>query len=436
MFKKMGLFFMAFTVFQWAGLLDVRAGTMAVNAETATADNLNLAVQQYLLSKDTKQSATFLKEILAHPGLTISKLEEAIKQGTLYPPKPSTGSLHKTIEVAGYEMSYAMHVPKNYDPTKSYPLIVCLHGAGFVGDSYIDRWQSRLGANAILVCPTISGGAWWSEQGERLVLEVIDAVAAQYRIDRERVFLTGMSNGGIGVYLVGMFHADRFAAISPMAGGIPNEIFPFLRNFASSGIYIIHGAHDQVMPVRLSREVSAYLKEAGISHTYREHGKEHPQAGGHFFPREELPDLVKWFDGQHRIAEPARVESVRDVTHLAPFYWTEINQIAGKVADVQKSLFNNDEIDLIKEGAFARLTAEIEGNTVTVESALVGKFTLFFNNRLIDFSKPLRVVVNGKKRFEGRLNESAAFLLEEAKRRADGVSLYTGSVKIDLTAAK
>ncbi len=436
--KKTGLILIVFLIIQSVARSDVRAeaAQLSGKSEDAQVDELNLAVQQFLYSNDAAQSDALLKEILALPDLKISRLEEAIKEGTLYPPEPATGALHKSIEVAGYEMSYAMHVPKNYNSKKRYPLIVCLHGAGFVGDSYIDRWKSRLGENAILVCPTISGGAWWSAQGEKLVLAVIDAVAVQYRIDRERIFLTGMSNGGIGVYLVGMFHADRFAAISPMAGGIPNEIFPFLKNFASTGIYIIHGARDQVMPVRLSQEVSAYLKDSGIPHTYREHGKEHPRAGGHFFPREELPALVKWFDGQHRIAEPARIESVRDVKHLAPFYWTEINETAGKVADVQKSLFNNDEIELVKEGAFASLTAEIEGNTVTVETALVGKFTLFFNSRLIDFSKPVRVKVNGKTHFEGPLTESPAFLLKEAKRRRDGISFYTASVQIDLTENK
>ncbi|NOY83963.1 MAG: prolyl oligopeptidase family serine peptidase [Nitrospirae bacterium] len=430
MIKRISLFFMTFMVFLSA--------TVDVNAKTAssTTEDFNLVVQQYLLSNDAAQSAVFLKEVLAYPALTISNLEDAIKTGRVYPAKPSTGFLHKSIEVAGFKMSYAMHVPPNYDVKKSYPLIVCLHGAGFVGDSYIDRWQSRLGSDVILVCPTIQGGAWWSPQGENLVLDVMDAVSSEYHVDPEKVFLTGMSNGGIGVYLVGMFHADRFAAIAPMAGGIPNEIFPFLKNFSATGIYIIHGAHDQVMPVRLSQELSAYLEDAEIPHTYREHGKEHPRAGGHFFPREELPALVKWFNGQRRIATPVRIESVRDVNHLAPFYWTQINQISGKVADVQKSLFNNDEVELVKNGSFASLTTEVEGNTVNVESARVGKFTLFFNNRLVDFSKPVRVVVNGKTYFEGRLTESPAFLLEEAKRRGDGVSFYAASVQIDLSKEK
>ncbi len=393
---------------------------------------LNLLVQQYLLSADTGQSKSLLKEILGHKAMTVSSIETSLKEGRLYPPEPSTGSLHKSIQVAGYKMSYALYVPKDYDPKVAYPLVVCLHGAGFVGDSYIDRWQTRLGKDAILVCPTIGMGAWWSQEGEMLVMDTIDAISSQYHIDPDKVFLTGMSNGGIGVYLIGMFHADRLAAISPMASGIPEEVFPFLKNFSLTGIYIIHGAHDQVMPVRLSQEVSEYLKKEDILFTYREHGKEHPRAGGHFFPREELPALVNWFKAQGRIADPARVISVADRNHHAPYYWTEINQIKGKVADVQKSILSNEEVELVKSGAYASLSAELEGNEIRVTTERVRQFTLFFNQRLIDFSKSIHVVTNGEKKFEGRLVESPEFLLKEAKRRGDGISFYTASVTIDL----
>jgi len=395
-------------------------------------DGLNLLVQQYLLSNDTKQSEQLLKEVQRHEQTSLEKLETFIKEGKLYPPEPFTGSLHRELEVRGYEMNYALYVPETYNPKSAYPLIVCLHGAGFVGDSYLDRWKSRLGDNAILVCPTIGNGAWWSPQGEALVMSTINAIGSQYHIDPDKIFLTGMSNGGIGVHLIGMFHANRFAAVSPMASGIPEEVFPFLKNFSFSGIYIIHGKHDEVMPVTLSRDISQYLKKTGIPHIYREHEKKHPMAGGHFFPREELPDLVRWFQKQHRISDPADLVLVADKIHLSPFYWAEINEVLGPVADVQKSLFNNEEVELVKQGAFANLTAKIEGNRITVETERVKKFTLFFNNKLIDFSNIIMVFVDGQKRFEGRLTESVEFLLKEAKRRQDGTSFYSASVTIDL----
>lgn len=394
-------------------------------------EELNPLVQQFLASGDPNQSEALLKEIQNKKGVTVEQIEQAIQNG-IYPLEPRVGALHLELEIEGEPADYALYVPESYDPAAAYPLIVCLHGAGFTGDSYLERWQARLGEKTVLACPTMMGGAWWTPGGEALVTAVIDDVRSKYHIDPNRVYLTGMSNGGIGTYLIGMFHADRFAAISPMAAGIPDEIFPFLRNFSSTGIYIVHGAQDEVMPVILSRKISEYLKEQEIPYTYREHDRLHPMAGGHFFPREELPELVAWFDGQHREPYPARVVSIRDSEHLQPFYWTEINQAEGEVASVFGSIFDAEEADRVKQGAFPSLTAEVKDNRVDVQTERVEKYTLFFNRALIDFSKPVTVYTNGQKSFEGRLSEGIAPLLKEAKRREDRGALYPASVTINL----
>lgn len=400
-------------------------------AQALSQEDLNPLVQQYLASEDSSQSEALLKEIQEKKGVTVERVEQAIQSG-IYPPDPNVGALHLDLKIKGEPADYALYVPETYDPATAYPLIVCLHGAGFTGDSYLERWQARLGEKSILACPTMMGGAWWSPGGEALVMEVIKSVQSKYHIDPDRVYLTGMSNGGIGTYLIGMFHADRFAAISPMASGIPDEIFPFLRNFSSTGIYIIHGAQDEVMPVLLSRKISEYLKEQQISYTYREHDRLHPMAGGHFFPKEELPELVAWFEGQRRQPYPARVVSIRDSEHLQPFYWTEINEAQGEIADVFGSIFDQEEAERVKQGAFSSLTAEVKENRVDVKSERVEKYTLFFNRWLVDFSKPVVVYTNGQKSFEGRLSEGVVPLLKEAKRRDDRGALYTASVTINL----
>ncbi len=402
--------------------------------EAGSPDDLNLLVQQYLASADPKQSETLLSEIQGQKGVTLEKVEQAIQAGGLYPPQPRVGPLHLNLDIEGDPVpaDYALYVPEAYDPAAAYPLIVCLHGAGFTGDSYLERWQSRLGEKSILACPTMMNGAWWTPEGEALVLAVIEDVRSKYRIDPNRIYLTGMSNGGIGTYLIGIFHADRFAAVAPMAAGIPDEIFPFLLNFSSTGIYIVHGAKDEVMPVILSRKISAYLKEHQIPYIYREHEQVHPMAGGHFFPKDELPALVAWFEGQRRQPYPTRVTSIRDAEHLKPFYWTEINQAAGEVASVFGSIFDQEEAEQVKKGDFPSLTAEVKDNRVEVKSERVEKYTLFFNRRLVDFSKPVAVYTNGQKSFEGRLSEGIPLLLQEAKRRGDRGAFYTASVTISV----
>lgn len=433
--KMVGVFMLFLPIFSIASG-SFAAGENPGSEPMNPQEELNLLVQQFLASADPAQSESLMNEIKKNKAATVPALEKAIETGGLYPPKPPVGPLHNTVQIDGEREAYALYVPEKYDPASSYPLIICLHGAGFTGDTYLERWQSRLGEKSILACPTIENGAWWSPEAETLVLNVIDSVQSKYHIDPNRVFLTGMSNGGIGAYLIGMFHTDRFAALSPMAAGIPDEIFPFLKNLSSTGIYIIHGAKDEVMPVTLSRKVSDYLQSEGIRYTYKEHALEHPMAGGHFFPKEELPALVTWFDQQQRNPYPAKVVSVRDQVHHDPFYWTEVNETAVEVANVQDSIFDKKEVDRVKKGEFATLVAEVHQNRVEVKTDRVKRYTLYFNPRLVDFSKPVVIFTNGQKSFEGKLSETPELLLKEAQRRKDSGALYTASVTVDLPQPK
>src|SRR2546425_12238020 len=107
-------------------------------------------------------------------------------------------------------------------------------------------------------------------------------------------------------------HASRFAAVIPMASGLDDILMPFLETFRQTPLYIIHGRQDQVMPVSLSRVIDETLTELGYLHVYREHNRVHPMAGGHFFPREELPDLIAWLADRHRNPYPKKLTVVRD----------------------------------------------------------------------------------------------------------------------------
>ena len=101
--------------------------------------------------------------------------------------------------------------------------------------------------------------------------------------------------------------------------------FPFWKISGTRSLYVIHGARDQIMPVWLSRNVTNELARLGIAYTYREHEWTHPHAGGHFFPRQELPVLVEWFRKQRRDPYPRSMTVVRDASHLTDFGWVRID---------------------------------------------------------------------------------------------------------------
>ena len=262
----------------------------------------------------------------------------------------------------------------------------------------------------------------------------IRAVTDTYHIDPERVFLTGMSNGGIGAYLIGAHHARRFAAIVPMASGLDQVLMPFLENFQETPLYIIHGKRDQVMPVELSRSIVDTLAELNYTYVYREHDRVHPVAGGHFFPREELADLVVWLRQQQRNPYPQKLTVVEDATQLLRFGWVRIDA-TDRIASFTEALIDRQD-EAIKSRLYARLDATIKDNTIAIHSQRVRRYTLFLNDQLVDLTQPVTVVTNDTITFEGLITPGIRTLLHEARVRQDQGAIYAASVTIEVPPGK
>ncbi|MFO0772773.1 MAG: hypothetical protein U0173_17685 [Nitrospiraceae bacterium] len=402
-------------------------------AEFSPTQDLAAAVWQYLYNENGEQARTELTALLQRPDATVDAVQQILRRGPAYAVQPGGSFPDQQLTVRGQRFQYSLYVPQSYQPSNSYPLILCLHGAGFTGEAYLERWQPRLGERYILACPTYPAGAWFTRKAEDLVLAVIDTVRQRYHIDSDRIFLSGMSNGGIGTWLIGMHHAPLFAGLAPMASGIDDVVFPFLENLRSTPTYIIHGKHDQVMPVDLSRKLAAELKNLNYPFVYREHDRTHPMAGGHFFPREELPDLVGWFDGQRRVATPKAVTVVREASRLLPFSWVRIDA-TDEIASFSEDLVDKRD-DAIRRRIYARLTAQVtEANRIEVRTDHVRQFTLFLNQDLIDFSKPVIVVANGHTTDFGIVTPSVETLLKQARIRHDPGQLFAAQLSLSVPA--
>ncbi len=396
---------------------ELEAGSGAPSAEMKTQ------VFRYLDSTDADEAARTLQSILSDPQTTIDQTIGIIQTGRDYALQPIGIIPDEEIDVQGEAYDLALSVPLTYQVTKGYGLVVCLHGAGFTGKAYLERWQTRLGEDYVLACPTVPMGAWFTRDAEELVLATIRSVQRRYHIDPDRIFLTGMSNGGIGAWVIGMHDAPLFAGIAPMAGGLDNVLMPFLANLRSTPIYIIHGAKDQVMPVELSRTITKELTRLGYPFVYREHDREHPMAGGHYFPREELPELMIWLNAQRRNPLPTSVTVVREASHFQPFGWVRIDATDAIAAFSEDLVSKRD--DLIKRQVYARLDASIVApNRIEVRADRVQRYSLFLNEQLVDSSKPLVVLTNGQVSFDGPVTPSLETLLRQARLRQDSQQLF------------
>lgn len=119
---------------------------------------------------------------------------------------------------------YGLVIPKDHDLAKPCPLYVWLHGRGdtALDLQFIHARMTSAGqiqpAGAIVLHPFARYCNGFKSAGEVDVFEAIEAVARDYRIDRDRIVLCGFSMGGAGVWHLGAHYPDRWAAMSPGAG--------------------------------------------------------------------------------------------------------------------------------------------------------------------------------------------------------------------------
>lgn len=198
--------------------------------------------------------------------------------------------LAKTYEdTSGTVVPYRLFIPQGYYPEKQYSLVLFLHGgAGAGGDNirHISR-ENRLGSHiwtdpenqarypAFVVAPQLPGMSRWdypgseelSKYGQAAVL-LVEELVDKYSIDRNRIYATGQSRGGWGVWDLIAKRPGLFAAAIPVCGGgDPAAISP-ARNVA---IWAFHGARDRTVPIERSREMVNALRAVGATVRYTEY---------------------------------------------------------------------------------------------------------------------------------------------------------------------
>lgn len=173
------------------------------------------------------------------------------------------------------QANYLLYLPKEYaDATNRWPLMFFLHGAGERGGNLSKvsvhgppkLVKQRKEFPFIIVSPQCPADEVWDDT---TLLALLDLVCARYRVDTNRIYLTGLSMGGYGTWSLGLRHPERFAAIAPICGG--GDVLPILlasrRNskaLRSLGVWAFHGAKDPVVPVSESERMIAALRKAGV----------------------------------------------------------------------------------------------------------------------------------------------------------------------------
>ncbi|MEM9016844.1 MAG: prolyl oligopeptidase family serine peptidase [Verrucomicrobiota bacterium] len=181
-------------------------------------------------------------------------------------PQQRTESFQKTIEKT-LSLEFLLSLPDGYvaDEKKKWPLVIFLHGAGERGEDItkvaIHGPPKRVEEGAdfpfILASPQCPSEEWWTDQP---VLELVDYIEEAYRVDPDRIYLTGLSMGGYGTWHFATLAPRRFAAIAPVCGGgVPYK----MRWIKHLPIWIFHGAEDRAVPLGESERLVKALEKHG-----------------------------------------------------------------------------------------------------------------------------------------------------------------------------
>lgn len=204
------------------------------------------------------------------------------------------------------QSKYLLYLPEGYATSQEdWPLILFLHGAGERGAN-LDKVKMHGPPKLIeegksfpfvIVSPQCPLLGWWPsvEQTDTLAA-LIDHITDTYRIDEDRIYVTGLSMGGFGTWRLAFEYPFRFAAIAPICGR--GEPFA-ARAIPHLPVWVFHGAKDDTVPLQASQEmVDALNKVKGnVKFTI------YPEAGHDSWTETyNNPELYEWFL-QHKRAE-------------------------------------------------------------------------------------------------------------------------------------
>lgn len=166
-------------------------------------------------------------------------------------------------------LEYLLWLPADYKKEKNstFPLLIFLHGSGERGDSIelVKKHgppsfvENRSDFPFITVSPQCPIGTWWNIEDLQQMLEQLLLI---YRIDKSRIYLTGLSMGGFGTWSWACKFPEQFAAIAPVCGGGDLQ---FADELKSTPVWAFHGESDDVVPVKRTVEMVEAVNANGGS---------------------------------------------------------------------------------------------------------------------------------------------------------------------------
>jgi predicted peptidase len=172
------------------------------------------------------------------------------------------------------KLQYYLYYPKDYEEKSdtSFPLLLFLHGGGESGDSLPALTKNgppkmlvegKQFPFLVLAPQNPHKRQWWNV---RAVMQLLDTIVTNNKVDRKRIYLTGLSRGGSAAWELAVQYPDKFAAMAVVCGMTPLPYASWINK--KMPIWVFHGTEDQSIPFSESEDMVNELKRIGYDVTF------------------------------------------------------------------------------------------------------------------------------------------------------------------------
>ncbi len=270
---------------------------------------------------------------------------------------------------------YALYVPPSLEPGKTYPLLISLHAEesshrlnlrqifgilprfGMMDPEDLNYLNPARDPGFLIACPLARGSVGYQGIAEHDVYDVLADVEKHYPVDRNRVYLTGISMGGGGALWLALTRPDVWAAVAPLCPSPVPGAEALAANAGNLPIRIFHGDQDPIVPVQESRDWHRLLLSAGAPVDYLEYpGVRHNV----WEPAYRGGALFEWLQKFRRNPFPERVHFVAPSYRYSSAYWVRVDGLTPGI---------DATIDATRTGpaGISVKTSNLDGFTLTLD---------------------------------------------------------------------
>jgi hypothetical protein len=340
-------------------------------------------------------------------------------------------------------VQFLVHIPKGYHPKEKTPLYVYLHGAiiarqNFTKPEYIPNGMeikamtSAMEQGALIIYPFGKKTFGWlyQQQAFETILREVAMVKSLYNVDDNKVYVGGHSNGGSGAFWFAVNQPSAFASFFAL-NYLPKTYFgnTILKNLANERpFYGISGSEDTTFPLATVNSIYEFGVRNGANWT------NFVRKGSHTLPFDESGSIDFIFDTlaiQSRNPFPKKINWETDNVKNGRNLWlaiTELDTLAAR-ADWHQTLNpevtqggKTAEINFNKNKSGA-VIATADGNTISLQTSRVKRIKLYISADMFNLGEQIKIIVNGKKYLNFKLNPNKSTILEEFLRQKTEASL-------------